>query len=110
MGNTQPLRTWQCSILNLWPPANGGRVRFQLPSFEARIEGPRDPWRRHEVKINSLLIYSRRRIIDSSSKAGSVKSDRPEGERSGAHSRTTDGWCPRAGGSLRRHEAREFHC
>src|SRR5205807_878087 len=45
MGHTQPVRSWQCSVLDLGPPANGGGVRFQLSSFQTGTEGPGDPGR-----------------------------------------------------------------
>src|SRR5205807_1929901 len=82
VGYAEPLRTWERSILNLRPQANGGRVRFQLSSVATGIEGPRDSRRGHEVKINSVLIRSRRRIVNSSGKTGPVKSDRTAREGS----------------------------
>src|SRR6266699_1171140 len=105
MGHTKPMRTLQCEILNLRPPANGGGVRFQLSSFQTGTEGPGDPWRGYEVKIHTLFLHSRRRIIDSAGKTGSVKSDRPKGERSSSHGGITDGERPRAGGCVGGYQA-----
>src|SRR3989442_14671851 len=96
MGDSQPLRSWQRTVLNLGPSANGGRVRLQLSSVATGTKGPRDSRRGHEVKIDSVLIHSRRRTIDSSDKTGSVKSDRPAREGSSSNSRIADGQRPRA--------------
>src|SRR2546426_7706140 len=109
MGHTQPIRTWQCEILNLRPPANGGGVRFQLFSFQTGTEGPGNPWRGYEVKIYTLFLHSRRWTIDSTGKTGSVKSDWPEGERSSSYGGITDGERSRAGGCVWGYQAWEIH-
>src|SRR3989442_3029970 len=109
MGQTQHIRTWQCEILNLRTPANGGGVRFQLFSFQTGTEGPGNPWRRYEVKIYTLFLHSRRWTIDSTGKTGSVKSDWPEGERSSSHGGITYGERSTAGGCGGRYQALGLH-